>query len=186
MSETTLDDVRRRILASLEEMQAAGPVRRWHGHPFEWVRRNHRVALGVVDLLGGIARDLGEARVRAFAKEDTAGRIRLVLRPTNPEAAELTVIVEPFDDIVQLYPWDRGRIEMFPGRRELPESFLSKIATYVNAVVTGGFRVTYSNRTRPGDAKLEFLIDGSWRRAGGVMIRGVSSSNAVTRRFDAY
>jgi hypothetical protein len=186
MPETSLAAVRRRILASVEEMRAAGSVRRWHGQPFEWVRRNHRVALGVVDLMDCIARDLGEARVRAFAEEDTPGGIPLVLRPTNPEAAELTVLVDPFDDIVQLYPGDRGRLELFPGRRQAPESFLPSVAIFVTAVVSGGFRVTYSGRTPRADAKLEFFIDGAWRRAGGMMIRGVRSSNAVTRRFEPY
>jgi hypothetical protein len=94
--------------------------------------------------------------------------------------------VDPFDDIVQLYPRDRGRLELFPGRRQAPESFLPSVAIFVTAVVSGGFRVTYSGRTPRADAKLEFFIDGAWRRAGGMMIRGVRSSNAVTRRFEPY
>jgi hypothetical protein len=186
MAEATLDAVRRRILASLEEMESARPARRWHGAPFEWVRRNHHVALGVIDLLKGIAQNLGEARVRAFAEPDTPGGTPLVLQPTNPEAAELTVLVDWFDDIVQMYPGGRGRVEMWPARRESAESFLPRFAIYVNAVVSGGFRATYSNRTPPYDAKLEFFIAGTWRRAGGVIIRGVHSPRAITRRFAPY
>lgn len=186
MAEARLEDVRQRILASLDEMESARPARRWHGAPFESVRRNHQVALGVVDLLEGIARVLGETRVRAFAARDTPGGTPLVLQPTNPEAAELTVLVDWFGDIVQLYAGGRGRVEMWPARRESAESFLPKVAIYVKAVVSGGFRVTYSSSTPPGEAKLEFFIDGTWRRAGGLMIRGVSHPGAITKRFEPY
>lgn len=186
MPEATLEDVGRRILTSLEEMECARPARRWHGAPFEWMHRNHRLALSVVDLLDGIARDLGDGKVRAFAEEDTPGGTPLVLQPTNPQAARLEVLVDWFNDIVQLYPGDRGMVELFPGRRQSPESFLPKVAAYVNAVVSGGFRATYSNTTPRYDAKLEFMIDGTWRRAGSVMIRGVRSRKTITRQFEPY
>jgi hypothetical protein len=184
--EETLEDVRRRILASLEKVESTRPARRGRGASSERIRRNHRLALGVVDLLDGIARELGSGRVRAFADEDTPGGTPLVLQPRNPDAAGLKVLVDWFDDTVHLYPGDRGRVEIFRGRRQLPESFLPHVATYVNAVVSGGFRATYSTKTPRWEAKLEFLIDGTWRRAGALMTRGVRSHKAITRQFEPY
>jgi hypothetical protein len=102
--EETLEDVRRRILASLEEVESTRPARRWRGVSSERIRRNHRLALGVVDLLDGIARELGSGRVRAFADEDTPGGTPLVLQARNPDAAGLKVLVDWFDDNVHLYP----------------------------------------------------------------------------------
>jgi hypothetical protein len=77
MTHSTLDDVRRQIIASMDEVTAAGPVRRWHGRPIDWVYRNHLVALGIVDMLENIARSLGERRVKLFADEDTPPEARL-------------------------------------------------------------------------------------------------------------
>jgi hypothetical protein len=161
--EKTLEDVRRRILASLEEVESTRPARRWSSASSERIRRNHRLALGVVDLLDGIARELGSGRVRAFADEDTPGGTPLVLQPRNPDAAGLKVLVDWFDDTVHLYPGDRGRVEIFRGRR-----------------------ATYSRKTHRWEAKLEFLIDGTWRRAGALMTRGVRSRKAITRQFEPY
>jgi hypothetical protein len=65
MTRSTLDDVRKQIIASMDEVTASGQIRRWHGRPIDWVYRNHRVALGIVDMLENIARSLGETRVKA-------------------------------------------------------------------------------------------------------------------------
>lgn len=89
MADTTLHDVRRRILESLQEIESARPARRWHGRPIDWAYRNHRVALGIVDVLEDIAHRLGETRVHMFADDDTHAGTTLVLQPTNPKAARL-------------------------------------------------------------------------------------------------
>jgi hypothetical protein len=118
--EETLEDVRRRILASLEEVESTRPARRWRGVSPERIRRNHRLALGVVDLLDGIARELGSGRVRAFADEDTPSGTPLVLQPRNPDAGGLEVLVDWFDDTVHLNPGDRGRSRYSEGAGSCP------------------------------------------------------------------
>jgi DNA-binding CsgD family transcriptional regulator len=189
MTHSTLDDVRKQIIASMDQVTAAGPVRRWHGRPIDWVYRNHRVAVGIVDMLENIARSLGETRVKLFADEDTPGGTPLVLQPTNPRAARLTVFVNWLSDEVQLYPGEHGRVETWPSRRQSAEAFIASIRTYVDAVISGGFRATFP-RKREQDpfapTQLEFLVDGRWRRSRDFFFTPLRQHAWITRAYEPY
>jgi hypothetical protein len=187
MAEAAIEDVRRRILASLQEMESAPPARRWRRRPIDLVYRDHRVALGVVDMLEDIARSLGESRVRVFAREDTPGGTPLVLQPTNPNAARVEVFVNWLDDIVQLYPGEHGFIETWPRRRDSAEAFVANIEKYVKAVITGGFRETFSGKPEPAllATKLEFLVEGRWERRGGLL-PSLRRFAWITRHYEPY
>jgi hypothetical protein len=166
MPEETHEDVRRRILASLEEVESTRPARRGRGASSERIRRNHRLALDVIDLLEGIARELGSGRMRAFADEDTPGRTPLVLQPRNlawPGSGSGGLVRRHCPPVRRRSRQGRDVPRAPAVARVVPPH----VATYVNAVVSGGFRATYSTKTPRWEAKLEFLIDGAWRPAGG-------------------
>jgi hypothetical protein len=171
MTHSTLDDVRSQIIASIDEVRAAGSVKRWRRRPIDLVYRDHRVALGIVDMLEAIARSLGETKVHVFAREATPGGTPIVLQPTNPNAARVEIFVNWLDDIVHLCPGEYGDIEMWPNRRESAEAFVSYIGRYVDAVISGGFRETFSGKPEPAPraTKLEFLIEGRWERRGDLL-----------------
>ena len=187
MAETTLGDVRRRILASLQETESARPGRRWGRRPIDLVYRDHHVALGVVEMVEDIARSVGETKVHVFARADTPGGTPLVLQPTNPKAARVEVFVNWLDDVVHLCPGEHGEIEMWPNRRESAEAFVSYIGRYVDAVISGGFRETFSGKPEPAPlaTKLEFLVEGRWERRGDLL-PPLRRFAWITRHYEPY
>lgn len=76
-----------------------------------------------------------------FAAEDSPGHAARAPAPES-SAARLEIFVNWLDDTVSLYLGERGRLEMWPGRRESAEFFLGHIGNFDDRVVAGRFRAT--------------------------------------------